>query len=257
MGKEKTPKGRCTIARLRRVSILTSITGCYNCMKRRIKCDRTEPQCEKCLKKELECPGYGIRYRFAKPSPSKTKAKIAKPAPTSPVITDETPQITQRAGPEDDKSSGGSTVGDAVSSDECAEKEDVTLAYNGECVEEDINQSYNGEFVEFMLDQDAALDGAGLLPRGEIEDLGFGEVMTSDVVLYHDMTWLMPSLEPLDPQTRLLFSHCKPYRPLLIHSATDIHSFQSTNASLQSWLCLMMSPMAIGITSSLSRTTTN
>jgi hypothetical protein len=33
-------------------------------MKRRIKCDRTEPHCLKCRKKGLECPGFSVRYRF-------------------------------------------------------------------------------------------------------------------------------------------------------------------------------------------------
>jgi hypothetical protein len=33
-------------------------------MKRRIKCDRSEPQCGKCIKKGIICPGMGIRYRF-------------------------------------------------------------------------------------------------------------------------------------------------------------------------------------------------
>jgi hypothetical protein len=38
--------------------------GCHNCSKRRIKCDQTKPECEKCLRKGLACPGYGKRYRF-------------------------------------------------------------------------------------------------------------------------------------------------------------------------------------------------
>ncbi|KAH7145923.1 hypothetical protein B0J13DRAFT_331822 [Dactylonectria estremocensis] len=38
---------------------------CYNCVKRRIICDRTGTRCRKCAKKGLRCPGYGIRYRFA------------------------------------------------------------------------------------------------------------------------------------------------------------------------------------------------
>lgn len=33
-------------------------------MKRRIKCDRTEPHCLKCRKKGVECPGFSVRYRF-------------------------------------------------------------------------------------------------------------------------------------------------------------------------------------------------
>ncbi|KAI1481242.1 fungal-specific transcription factor domain-containing protein [Daldinia eschscholtzii] len=39
---------------------------CYNCVKRRIVCDKTDNQCVKCTKKNLKCPGYGVRYRFAK-----------------------------------------------------------------------------------------------------------------------------------------------------------------------------------------------
>lgn len=38
--------------------------GCYNCNKRRIICDKTEPYCVKCTKKGLQCPGITIRYRF-------------------------------------------------------------------------------------------------------------------------------------------------------------------------------------------------
>jgi hypothetical protein len=33
-------------------------------MKRRIKCDGARPGCQKCSRKGLHCPGYGIRYRF-------------------------------------------------------------------------------------------------------------------------------------------------------------------------------------------------
>lgn len=38
--------------------------GCYQCTKRRIFCDQTEPQCLKCAAKGLECSGNGLRYRF-------------------------------------------------------------------------------------------------------------------------------------------------------------------------------------------------
>jgi hypothetical protein len=38
---------------------------CYNCVKRRIVCDKSPVRCRKCVKKGLVCPGYGIRYRFA------------------------------------------------------------------------------------------------------------------------------------------------------------------------------------------------
>lgn len=40
------------------------IEACFNCTKRRIVCDLTPNKCKKCEKKGLECPGYGVRYRF-------------------------------------------------------------------------------------------------------------------------------------------------------------------------------------------------
>ncbi|KEF51314.1 uncharacterized protein A1O9_12664 [Exophiala aquamarina CBS 119918] len=49
--------------------------GCHNCSQRRIKCDLTRPQCNKCLRKGLECPGYGIRYRFNTGIASRGKLK--------------------------------------------------------------------------------------------------------------------------------------------------------------------------------------
>ncbi|KAF9887403.1 hypothetical protein FE257_010258 [Aspergillus nanangensis] len=40
------------------------VKGCYECSQRRISCDRTQPQCEKCVQKGLQCSGLGVRYRF-------------------------------------------------------------------------------------------------------------------------------------------------------------------------------------------------
>ncbi|KAF3000603.1 hypothetical protein E8E14_000808 [Neopestalotiopsis sp. 37M] len=39
--------------------------GCYTCERRRIQCDRTSPNCHKCLRKGLDCPGYGRRLKWA------------------------------------------------------------------------------------------------------------------------------------------------------------------------------------------------
>ncbi|KAK1530005.1 hypothetical protein CPAR01_12317 [Colletotrichum paranaense] len=41
------------------------IRGCYECSKRRISCDRAEPECEKCSRKGLKCSGLGVRHRFS------------------------------------------------------------------------------------------------------------------------------------------------------------------------------------------------
>ncbi|KAM5348609.1 hypothetical protein ACJ41O_008433 [Fusarium nematophilum] len=40
------------------------VKGCYECARRRIDCDRNEPECQKCRVKGLKCSGLGIRYRF-------------------------------------------------------------------------------------------------------------------------------------------------------------------------------------------------
>ncbi|KAF4470556.1 acriflavine sensitivity control acr-2 [Fusarium albosuccineum] len=40
--------------------------GCHECSKRRIHCDRTEPSCNKCISRGLNCSGLGIRHRFNK-----------------------------------------------------------------------------------------------------------------------------------------------------------------------------------------------
>ncbi|KAL3299233.1 acriflavine sensitivity control protein acr-2 [Colletotrichum asianum] len=39
--------------------------GCFECSKRRISCDCTEPECEKCQSRGLRCSGLGIRHRFS------------------------------------------------------------------------------------------------------------------------------------------------------------------------------------------------
>ncbi|KAK5992442.1 hypothetical protein PT974_05846 [Cladobotryum mycophilum] len=39
--------------------------SCYTCVRRRINCDLAQPSCEKCIKKGLQCPGYGRRLRWA------------------------------------------------------------------------------------------------------------------------------------------------------------------------------------------------
>ncbi|KAK1674243.1 putative Zn(II)2Cys6 transcription factor [Colletotrichum godetiae] len=40
------------------------LKGCANCERRRIRCDRRRPQCVKCDKKGLACPGYDRRLRW-------------------------------------------------------------------------------------------------------------------------------------------------------------------------------------------------
>ncbi|KAK7413744.1 hypothetical protein QQX98_007387 [Neonectria punicea] len=72
--------------------------ACYNCVKRRIVCDRTGTRCRKCAKKGLRCPGYGIRYRFAH------ELRDQKQQPPAPAVVDYSGPLTWVAG---EKSCGG------------------------------------------------------------------------------------------------------------------------------------------------------
>ncbi|KKP06727.1 hypothetical protein THAR02_01216 [Trichoderma harzianum] len=40
-------------------------TDCKSCARRRIRCDRARPSCLKCMKRSIECPGYGLNLRWA------------------------------------------------------------------------------------------------------------------------------------------------------------------------------------------------
>ncbi|KAM5349130.1 hypothetical protein ACJ41O_008953 [Fusarium nematophilum] len=47
------------------MSLARRNNGCYECCKRRLKCDKTEPECLKCQKKGISCSGQGLRCRFS------------------------------------------------------------------------------------------------------------------------------------------------------------------------------------------------
>jgi hypothetical protein len=55
--------------------------GCYECCKRRLKCDKTEPQCLKCQKKGISCSGQGLRCRFSSHMAVGPTPATAKPQP--------------------------------------------------------------------------------------------------------------------------------------------------------------------------------
>lgn len=42
----------------------TGATACHNCRRRRLKCDRSLPQCLKCIKTKQECLGYQRLFRW-------------------------------------------------------------------------------------------------------------------------------------------------------------------------------------------------
>ncbi|VUC22748.1 unnamed protein product [Clonostachys rosea] len=58
-----SPVSGSTMGRRKR-QYIPKVKGCYECSKRRINCDRTEPDCQKCISKGLSCSGLGQGYTF-------------------------------------------------------------------------------------------------------------------------------------------------------------------------------------------------
>jgi len=57
--------------------------GCRECLYRRIRCDKTDPSCQKCIKKGIECSGVG-KFCFVA-GVTRRRRKIAAPPTTSKV----------------------------------------------------------------------------------------------------------------------------------------------------------------------------
>ena len=51
------------------------LSDCRTCIKRRVKCDRTSPDCYKCQSRRLQCPGFGARLRWGQGIASRGKLK--------------------------------------------------------------------------------------------------------------------------------------------------------------------------------------
>lgn len=61
----RDPKSEVGYAPVVCVKVFNNIfVGCYQCSRRRIDCDRQEPECVKCVTKGIKCSGLGLRYRF-------------------------------------------------------------------------------------------------------------------------------------------------------------------------------------------------
>ena len=65
-----------------------TVPDCPTCQRRRIKCDRGLPGCRKCGKRNLECPGYGLRLKWVQGVASRGNLRgRAIPSPSAPAAT--------------------------------------------------------------------------------------------------------------------------------------------------------------------------
>lgn len=67
------------------------LSDCRVCYRRRIKCDRSLPTCKKCIKKNIQCSGYGIALKWGQGVASRGKlaGKSVPVPPESVSVPDE------------------------------------------------------------------------------------------------------------------------------------------------------------------------
>ncbi|KPM37126.1 hypothetical protein AK830_g9453 [Neonectria ditissima] len=149
--------------------------ACYNCVKRRIVCDRTGTRCRKCAKKGLRCPGYGIRYRFA----HEFRDQKLPPAPrgTGPAVDYSGPLTWVKAG----IGRGGSAPG-------------VGASAGLEMSEEDGN---------------AGTPSSEATSEGEQRE----EVTTEDELQVEPVFERPRTIQPIDANSRWMFQYCMPSNP--------------------------------------------
>lgn len=59
--------------------------GCRECLYRRIRCDKTDPSCQKCIKKGIKCSGVG-KFCFVD-GVTRRKRRVAAPPTASKAVT--------------------------------------------------------------------------------------------------------------------------------------------------------------------------
>lgn len=164
--------------------------GCFQCSRRRIVCDKTEPSCLKCAKKGIECSGLG-RIRFAEGVARRGRFKDCK-------------------------------VPKAGGSDGCMELPTTTgfqaLRWPGE---EGANKRRKCEVdktaeelstpAEPQANKRAALSAAPAKTvedhDADVEDIGRGD--DSVVAACFQPFEIAPWIAPINPKLRMLFSYCK------------------------------------------------
>ena len=174
--------------------------GCFQCSRRRIICDRTEPSCLKCAKKGIECSGLG-RIRFAEGVARRGRFKDCK-VPTAggnngcqqlPTTTGF--QALRWPGEEKEKKRRKVNDNDGVTDNtHLTPMPNVPLTrIRGE---EDSLPPVSGPAEVVRADDDE-----------EVEEIGRGR---DELIAAHTESFdIAPWIAPIDPKLRMLFSYCK------------------------------------------------
>jgi hypothetical protein len=171
--------------------------GCFQCSRRRIVCDKTEPSCLKCAKKGIECSGLG-RIRFAEGVARRGRLKSCK-VPSAggdngcqkSSITTGFQAVLVWPGEERAKKSKR----DAIESSDAKESTSSMSDTQGE-------PAHNGILRTLSLEpaKNDEEDNTG------VEDIrrSYDLVMTARPYHYNVVPWIAP----IAPTLRMLFSYC-------------------------------------------------
>ena len=170
--------------------------GCFQCSRRRIICDRTEPSCLKCAKKGIECSGLG-RIRFAEGVARRGRLKDCKvPKAAGDDEIQDLPtttgfQAVRWPGEERDEERGRSDVNEHIASAVVPLPARIPLV-----------RSPNAKPTSQALDH--------ILPgednECDVEEIGRGQDVVTTIST-QDFN-LAPWIAPIDPKLRMLFSYC-------------------------------------------------
>lgn len=150
--------------------------GCHECCKRRLKCDKTEPECLKCLKKGIGCSGQGFRYISAQTTPVNPQSGSRR---KNVVFRFVTSQEDAPSPPQSKKSQ----------------------RQRGVDARDQLKSSHAHERHPFA---------AEMKPPVGFSDMSRKFVSRRSGVAVHFEQHLRPALnESLNPQTRILFHHCE------------------------------------------------
>ncbi|KAH7134051.1 hypothetical protein EDB81DRAFT_89812 [Dactylonectria macrodidyma] len=169
------------------MSLARRNNGCYECCKRRLKCDKTEPECLKCLKKGISCSGQGLRCRFSghmTPAGSqparKSRAALSIASPTQIVETVASPSSASTVSTATRAGYRWIDAGDKLRRPRSANLRRRSLTNSASPASETFSDTISNEDVE----------------------------ESGDMVLYRNYAPLQPALDDsLHPQARALFSH--------------------------------------------------
>jgi hypothetical protein len=171
--------------------------GCFQCSRRRVICDRTEPSCLKCAKKGIECSGLG-RIRFAEGVARRGRFKDCK--------------VPKIAGDDDFQDLPTTTEFQAVRwPGEERVKKRVKYGVNEHNPAGIVPSSARAALIHSpdAKPTSQALDIAlpGEDNECEVEEIGRGQdlVTTSSTQNFNLAPWIAPN----DPKLRMLFSYCE------------------------------------------------